>query len=75
MKTIYHDTYRELIDELIKLRKRANLTQTQVAEKLHKPQSYIAKIENFERKLDILEFVQLCRVIDVKASELIVLIE
>lgn len=75
MKTIYQENYRKLIGKLIVIRKTANLTQAQIAQKLQKPQSYIAKIENFERKLDILEFVQLCQILGVRPSEVIVLIE
>lgn len=75
MKTIYQDDYRKIIFALINIRKNNNLTQLDIAQYLNKPQSYIAKIENFERKLDILEFVQLCKILDVSASEIIKLIE
>lgn len=75
MKTIYQENYRKLISELITTRKTANLTQAQIAQKLQKPQSYIAKIENFERKLDILEFVQLCQILGTRPSGVIALIE
>lgn len=75
MKTIYQENYRKLISELITIRKTANLTQAQIAQKLQKPQSYIAKIENLERKLDILEFVQLCQILGTRPSEVIALIE
>lgn len=75
MKTIYADDYRLIINHLIEVRKRGQITQLDIAQKLNKPQSYVAKIENFERKLDILEFVQLCQVLEVKASEVVGLIE
>lgn len=75
MKTIYADNYRLIIDRLTEIRKNGQMTQLEVAQKLNKPQSYVAKIENFERKLDILEFVQLCQVLDTKASEMIKIIE
>lgn len=75
MKTIYHPTYQVLIQHLIELRKLKGLTQVMLAERLGKPQSYVAKIEGCERKLDVLEFVELCRVLNVSASEMIVLIE
>ncbi|WP_294035270.1 helix-turn-helix transcriptional regulator [uncultured Moraxella sp.] len=75
MKTIYQDEYRQLIDVLITARKQQNLTQDEVAKQLHKPQSYIAKIENFERKLDVLEFVALCRVLGLTPSQVLMMIE
>lgn len=75
MKTIYHPTYQALINQLIELRKLKGLTQTTLAERLDKPQSYVAKIEGRERKLDILEFVELCQVLEVQASDIIKIIE
>lgn len=75
MKTIYHPTYQLLIKHLIELRKIKGLTQLMLAEGLGKPQSYIAKIEGCERKVDVLEFVELCRILEVSASEIILLIE
>ncbi len=75
MKTIYQPTYDELIKALIKARKEAKLTQQQVADLLGKPQSYVAKIENKERKLDVIELIQISEVLNVKASTLIADIE
>lgn len=74
MKTIYQESYLRLIDALVKGRKTAGLTQMQVAEKLAKPQSYVAKVEGADRKLDVMEFVALCKVIQQDPSELIKLL-
>lgn len=71
VKTIYQERYLRLINTLIQARKNAGLTQAQVAEKLSKPQSYIAKIEGADRKLDVVEFVELCETIHQDPSELI----
>ncbi|MFC0819459.1 helix-turn-helix domain-containing protein [Moraxella marmotae] len=75
MKTIYHPTYRVLIQHLIDLRKIKGFTQMTLAQKLDKPQSYVAKIEGCERKLDVLEFIEICQALDVQASEMIKIIE
>lgn len=75
LKTIYQNRYRQLIQTLIQARKQAKLTQSEVAQKLDKPQSYIAKIEGKDRKLDVLEFIELCEILGVKPSNLIKEIE
>ncbi len=75
MKTIYQQRYQILIDRLISARKQANLSQAETAQQLGKPQSYIAKIEGRDRKLDILEYVELCDVLKIQPSEIIKIIE
>ena len=39
------------------LRRRRGLTQTEVARRLAKPQSFVAKYESGERRLSVIEFV------------------
>lgn len=75
MKTIYNPSYQSLIEYLIELRKQQGLTQANLAQKLDKPQSYVAKIEGCERKLDVLEFVEICQALQVKASQVLASIE
>jgi transcriptional regulator with XRE-family HTH domain len=75
VKTIYQEPYLRLVQALVQARKNAGLTQTQVAEKLSKPQSYIAKVEGADRKLDVMEFVELCEAIHQNPSELIKLLK
>ncbi|HGF9414591.1 TPA: helix-turn-helix domain-containing protein [Acinetobacter baumannii] len=41
--------------ELIQIREFKNVTQVELATSLKKPQSYIAKVENLDRRLDVLE--------------------
>lgn len=57
MSSIHDPRYRKAIQKLISLRESKNITQVELAASLHKPQSYIAKVENFERRLD---FIELC---------------
>ena len=71
LKTIHQDRYGRLIGEMVKLRKDKKVTQTQLAQQLGKPQSYVAKIETLERKLDIVEFVDWCHAIGQSPSELL----
>lgn len=55
-KSVFSRPYRVLIEELISARKAAGMTQQQVADALGKPQSCVAKYENGERRLDLVEF-------------------
>lgn len=56
--------YRTLLSELKEARKAAGLTQAELAAKLDRPQSFIAKIENGERRIDAVELVVLARLLD-----------
>ena len=52
-------------------RNRAGLTQSQVAEKLGRPQSYVSKFERGERRLDVIEFLEICRHLETDPYELL----
>ncbi len=74
VKTIYQESYQAFIKQLVLARKASGLTKMQVAEKLSQPQSYIAKVEGADRKLDVMEFVELCQAINVDPTTLIKLL-
>jgi transcriptional regulator with XRE-family HTH domain len=59
--SIHTDTYRRLIGALVEARNAAGLTQQALANRLGKPQSYVAKVEGFERRLDVVEFLVMAR--------------
>jgi transcriptional regulator with XRE-family HTH domain len=62
-KSIYTDRHRKLCELLKMQRKGAGLTQTVVAERLGKPPSYVAKYEGGDRRLDLLEFMDVAAAI------------
>lgn len=53
---------------LVAERERSGLTQTQVAEMLRKPQSYVSKYERGERRLDFTEFAELADVLGINIT-------
>ena len=59
-KTDDHLTFREL---LLATRKKNGVTQAEVAKRLGRPQSFVAKVENGERRLDMVELVSYARAI------------
>ncbi|MGD0014845.1 MAG: helix-turn-helix transcriptional regulator [Bryobacteraceae bacterium] len=56
---------------LRQIRTEAGLTQTDVAHRLGQPQSFVSKYESGERRLDILELREVCRVIGLPLPELV----
>jgi len=56
---------------MIKARKAANLTQHQVANRLRRPQSFVAKYEGGERRVDVVEFIEICKAIEADPNKLL----
>lgn len=63
--------YRKIIDRLKHAREKRDMTQQMLADELKKPQSYIAKIEGYERRLDVFEFVELAKALKVKTETIL----
>jgi transcriptional regulator with XRE-family HTH domain len=70
-KTLRSPRQRQLLALLVQARRSRGLTQTQVAARLGKPQSFIAKVEGGERRLDVIEFIDLACALKVRPAELI----
>ncbi len=64
-KSVFTDSYRQLLTILIDARKAKNLTQQVLAEHLGKPQSYVSKYESAERRLDVIEFLDVTKAIGI----------
>jgi transcriptional regulator with XRE-family HTH domain len=56
---------------MIEARKKAGLTQQELAARLSRPQSFVAKYEGGERRIDVVEFTTICRAISVDSVEII----
>ncbi len=56
-RSLHDDRYVALVTALIDLRDRAGLTQQDVADRLGRPQSFVAKYETLQRRLDAIELV------------------
>lgn len=61
MTSVYSIEYQMVIKALREARVAGHITQDELGKALGRPQSFIAKVENGERRLDIVEFVHLCR--------------
>ena len=60
-KSTHTPEYQRLVELPVETRRVAELTQQQVADRLGKPQSYVAKVEGAERRIDVLEFAALVK--------------
>ena len=59
--------YRAVVTRLIALRKAARLNQRELAERLGRTQSYVAKVELCERRLDVIQLLELLDALDIDA--------
>nr|WP_165442014.1 helix-turn-helix transcriptional regulator [Pseudomonas syringae] len=50
-----------MLDLLLEARNAAGMTQKELAVRLGRPQSFVSKTENAERRLDVIEFMDVCR--------------
>jgi transcriptional regulator with XRE-family HTH domain len=57
-KTLRSLRHEALVALLVEKRKRAGLTQAEVAKKLRRYQSFVATVESGERRIDVVEFLE-----------------
>ncbi len=62
-KSVSTQQYRRFRALLIQARKAAGLTQVELAARLNRPQSFVSKVERGERRLDVIEFLEVARVL------------
>jgi transcriptional regulator with XRE-family HTH domain len=62
-KSVHSPDQAAFCELMIGARKAAGLTQHTLARRLKKPQSFVAKYEGGERRLDVVEFIAIARVL------------
>lgn len=65
------EPFREIGGRLAQVRKTLGLTQRQLAERVGRPASYIAKLELAERRLDVIDLEELARALDIDPALLL----
>jgi transcriptional regulator with XRE-family HTH domain len=70
-KTVFTKRYGLLLSMLISLRNNQGLSQHQLAKKLKKPQSFVSKYERGERRLDVIEFLDIAKSLGADPLEII----
>lgn len=69
--SIFIQRHQELIAFIASVRKAAEITQVELAERLGKPQSFVSKVERGERRLDVIEFCELAKALGHDPAELL----
>lgn len=68
-RSVFTDAYAAFREALVAARKSAGVTQVELAERLGKPQQFVSKIENGDRRVDLIEFVAICRALRVEPKD------
>lgn len=70
-KSLRSPRHQRFLTQLVSLRKAKGLTQAQLADKLGRPQSFVAKYEGAERRLDVLEFLDVTAALEADPCEIL----
>ncbi len=63
MKSKSNDAYERFRKMLVEARQKSRLSQQEVADRLGRPQTYVSKCERGARRMDVIEFLELSKVI------------
>jgi transcriptional regulator with XRE-family HTH domain len=63
--------YKKFQQLLVACRQERGITQNQLAERLGRPQSFVSKYENGERRIDLVEFLEIANALAVNPTEFI----
>jgi transcriptional regulator with XRE-family HTH domain len=64
-KSVFTTRYNQFRQLLIEARNAAALTQAGLAKRLSRPQSFVSKFERGERRLDVIEFLDIAEAIGI----------
>lgn len=70
-KSVHTRAYKVLCKRLVAARHGAELSQQQLAKKLGRHQSYVAKYEGGERRIDVVELLEIASILKLDVTALI----
>lgn len=68
-RSVFTQRYKAIISLLVEDRVRLGVTQSELASRLNRPQSYISKYESCDRRIDIIELIDIIEAMGLTASE------
>lgn len=71
MSSIYSSEYQLVIKNLREIRIKKGITQERLAQALKRPQSFVAKVESGERRLDVIEFAYIAGLLEIELAPLL----
>ena len=71
MKSLRTRTHQTLCAVLVEARRGEGISQQELARRLKRSQSFIAKIEVGERRIDVVEFIEIARALGREPTELL----
>jgi transcriptional regulator with XRE-family HTH domain len=70
-KSVFTKRYKTLLSQLISARQDKGLSQRTLSEILKKAPTYVSKYERGERRLDVIEFLDIAKVLEADPHEII----
>ena len=70
-KSLYSKAYTAFLRVLRASRKKAGVTQVEMAKRLKETQSFVSKCERGERRIDVIELRAFCKAIGISFSEFV----
>jgi len=67
-KSLFDEPYIRIVDRLIARRLEIGMTQAELGTAFGEDQSFISRVERRQRRIDVWEFVQLCRALNLEPS-------
>lgn len=68
-RSTHTEPYKILLGVLIDARKRAGVTQTELARRLKRPQPYMSMVERGERRIDVIQFYAIMKALGADPEE------
>jgi transcriptional regulator with XRE-family HTH domain len=74
-KTLQSPRHKALIEMLVAKREAVNLTQADLAEQLGEYQSFVARLESGQRRIDVVEFIRIAEVLKFNHAKAVSLLQ
>ena len=70
-RSLFSPAYTQLRESLVAARRSRGMTQAELAQLLGRPQSFVSKYERGERRLDVVEVVEVATALGVEPCDLV----